>query len=585
MGSGDPMFVRNVRVAALATSAAGVLLLAGCSAGDQANAPPPRSDYQQADAGTPDLMGAAPAPDASQAQDGLLGGPVAATGDTRVSSQPLPPPPARNTHLKTWRRPDGTLVTAMRPIANPKGSSRYEQPRAAAKPHRVYATIPTAPKAASHPAPVAKPAVAAKPAIVAKPVAPKTVAPAPAPVQAAKPVLPATPLNKPPVVAAKPVAPVAPAKPATKLEKLQAAVAPEATNGAVLAAGESLSKNQPGQVTLSLPATLGDLIKQEAAKLGLTKAAKKTSAYAELSGEGYEVTPNGRQTAVVKPGEPTTFAWQVKPGPEAKGQLKSDFGVELNGAKQPQGFALGTISKRVAALPEKVKKGFGQLDLGALNGNISLPGLGSVPIKTALGVALVLLALIILVGVSRSAAASRRKAERQRKYRTLTDYGRNEMEFEDPKPSSAHVSYVNPFVAAAGGAAVGAVAASAMSHHDDHGHGHDDHGHHDTHAAPADHGHGHDDHGHADHGHGHDLHAQAHPEPHAPAEHVSYTNPFMANTSGHDDHGHGHEAHAPADHGHGHDDHPADHGHDAHHGDHGHAAHDPHHAKEPEHAH
>ncbi|WP_454715274.1 stalk-specific protein StpX [Caulobacter segnis] len=572
------MFVRNVRVAALATSAAGVLLLAGCSAGDQANAPPPRSDYQQADAGTPDLMGAAPAPDASQAQDGLLGGPVAATGDTRVSSQPLPPPPARNTHLKTWRRPDGTLVTAMRPIANPKGSSRHEQPRAAAKPHRVYATIP----AASKPAPVAKPVAqhpVAKPVIVAKPVAPKTVAPAPAPVQAAKPVLPATPLNKPPVVAVKPpVVPAAPAKPATKLEKLQAAVAPEATNGAVLAAGESLSKNQPGQVTLSLPATLGDLIKQEAAKLGLTKAAKKTSAYAELSGEGYEVTPNGRQTAVVKPGEPTTFAWQVKPGPEAKGQLKSDFGVELNGAKQPQGFALGTISKRVAALPEKVKKGFGQLDLGALNGNISLPGLGSVPIKTALGVALVLLALIILVGVSRSAAASRRKAERQRKYRTLTDYGRNEMEFEDPKPSSAHVSYVNPFVAAAGGAAVGAVAASAMSHHDDHGHGHDDHGHHDTHAAPADHGHGHDDHG-----HGHDLHAQAHPEPHAPAEHVSYTNPFMANTSGHDDHGHGHEAHAPADHGHGHDDHhaPAD----PHHGDHGHAAHDPHHAKEPEHAH
>lgn len=582
MGSGDPMFVRNVRLAALATSAAGVLLLAGCSAGDQANTPPPRSDYQ-ADASTPDLMGAAPAPDASQAQDGLLGGPVAATGDTSVSSRPLPPPPARNTHLKTWRRPDGTLVTAMRPIANPKGSSRHEQSRPAAKPHRVYATIPATAKPAPHPVaqrPVVQHPVA-KPQIVAKPVAPKTVAPAPAPVQAAKPIQPAKPLTKPPVVAVTPSAPVA-AKPTTKLEKLQAAVAPEATNGAVLAAGESLGKNQPGQVTLSLPATLGDLIKQEAAKLGLTKAAKKTSAYAELSGEGYEVTPNGRQTAVVKPGEPTTFAWQVKPGPEAKGQLKSDFGVELNGAKQPQGFALGTISKRVAALPEKVKKSFGDLDLGALNGSISLPGIGSAPIKTVLGVALVLLALIILVGVSRSAAASRRRAERQRKYRTLTDYGRNEMEFEDPKPASAHVSYVNPFVAAAGGAAVGAVAASAMSHHDDHGHGHDAHGHHDAHAAPADHGHA--DHGHADHGHGHDLHAQAHPEPHAPAEHVSYVNPFMANTSGHDDHGH--QAHAP-----GHDDHhaPADHGHaapghDAHHGDHG--AHDPHHvAKEPEHAH
>lgn len=585
MGSGDPMLGRKVRLAALASAAVGVLALAGCSAGDHADAPPPSSDYQ-ASTSTPELMGAPPPPSADQAQDGLLGGP-AAVGDTssqarpgysagNVAERPLPPAPARNSHLKTWRRPDGTLVTAMRPIANPKGSSRHEQ-RPQQRPHRVYATIPAAPHPTAHAAP--KPAP--KPVLVAKPVTPKTVAPAPAPVHAVKPAVPATPLAKPPVVAVKPpvvpAAPVTPAKPATKLEKLQAVVAPAATNGAVLAAGESLSKNQPGQVTLSLPATLGDLIKQEAAKLGLTKAAKKTSAYAELSGEGYEVTPNGRQTAVVKPGEPTTFAWQVKPGPEAKGQLKSQFGLELNGAKQPQGFSLGEISKRVAALPEQAKKGLGKLDLGGLNGSISLPGLGSVPIKTALGVALVLLALIILVGVSRNAAAARRRAERQRKYRTLTDYGRNEMEYEQQAPASSHVSHVNPFLAAAGGAVAGAAVASAVSHHDDHkahddhGHGHDDHGH-EAHA----------DHGHAAHdSHGHDLHAEAHPEPHAPAEHVSYVNPFMANTSGHDDHAHGHEGPA-ADHGHDAHAAPADHGHDAHHGD-GH--HDAHHAKAPEHAH
>lgn len=406
----------------------------------------------------------------------------------------------------------------------------------------------------------------------AKPITPKTVAPAPAPIQAAKPVQPATPLTKPPVVAAVPVVPAKPAKPATKLEQLQAAVAPEATNGAVLAAGESLSKNQPGQVTLSLPVTLGDRIKEEAAKLGLGKAAKKTSAYANLEGEGYEITPNGRQTAVVKPGEPTTFAWQVKPGPEAKGQIRSQFGVELNGAKQPQGFALGEISKRVFTLPEKAKKSFGAFK--GLDGKVSLPGLGDVSLKTVLGVALVLLALIILVGVSRSAAASRRRAERQRKYRTLTDYGRNEMEYEDPKPASANVSYVNPFVAAAGGAAVGAVAASAMSHHDDNhghnpGHGHDshtpfDHGH----AAQADHGHAaHDDHGH---------HAEAHPEAHAPAEHVSYVNPMVAAASApapaHDAQAHAHDHDDHGDHDHP----PQAHGHQDDHG---------HHAKQPEPAH
>jgi hypothetical protein len=572
MGSGDPMFGRKVRLVALATTAIGVLALAGCSAGDHADAPPPRSDYQ-ADASTPELMGAPPPPSADQAQDGLLGGP-AAVGDTSsqarpgyVESRPLPPPPARNSHLKTWRRPDGTLVTAMRPIANPKGSSRHESShswqRPQQRPHRVYATIPAAPHPTAHAAP--KPAL--KPVIVAKPVTPKTVAPAPAPIHAVKPAVPATPLVKPPVVAATPIVPAAPAqvasKPTTKLEQLQAVVAPAATNGAVLAAGESLGKNQPGQVTLSMPATLGDLIKQEAAKLGLTKAAKKTSAYAELSGEGYEVTPNGRQTAVIKPGEPTTFAWQVTPGPEAKGQLKSRFGLELNGAKQPQGFSLGEISKRVAALPEQAKTGMGKLDLGGLNGSISLPGLGAVPIKTALGIALVLLALIILVGVSRNAAASRRRAERQRKYRTLTDYGRNDMEFEQPAPASSHVSHVNPFLAAAGGAAAGAGLASMFSRHDDHAPGHDDQGH-------GDQGHGQDDHGrdetqvdqgHAAPGHdnhGHDLHAQAQPEPHAPAEHVSYVNPMVAAAAPHpvsqDDHGHaveaGHDAPVAADHGH-----------------------------------
>ncbi|WP_168077327.1 stalk-specific protein X, partial [Caulobacter sp. SSI4214] len=343
----------------------------------------------------------------------------------------------------------------------------------------------------------------------------QTVAPAPAPLKAAVPAAPATPLVKPPVVAtAQPEAPAA-AKPTSKLEQLQAAVAPQATSGAVLAAGESLAKGQPGQVTLSLPATLGDLIKSEAAKLGFGKAAKKTSAYAELSGEGYEVTPNGRQTAAVKPGEPTTFAWDVKPGPDAKGQLKSQFGVEMSGARDSQGFALGEISKRVAAAPEQVKKGVAALDIGALNGAVTLPGVGPVAIKTLLGAALVLLAMIILVAVARGNAEARRRAERQRKYRTLTDYGRNEMEFEQPAPAPAesHGSHVNPFLAAAGGAAVGAAAAAAFSHHDDHGHAAEDHGHA---AAP-----------------------EAHPEPHASAE-PAYVNPMIAAATpdAHDDHGH-----------------------------------------------
>jgi hypothetical protein len=548
MGSGDPMFGRNVRLAALSASALSVLMLAGCGSSEGVDTTPSATVEQAQADSTPDLMGAPPAPDAASAPDGLLGGaPTAATKPVPVTVRPstkAPPPqktPKKASMLKTWRRPDGTLVTAMRPIPNPKV---HYAPRATYHAPKTYTVAHAAP------APVAK-APVAKPKIVAAAApAPKTVVATPA----LKPVAPpkvVAPLAKAPTPAI-PVA-AAPAKPMTKLEKLQAAVAPAATQGAVLAAGESLGKGEAGQVTLSLPATLGDMIKAEAAKLGLTKAAKKTSAYATLQGEGYEVTPNGKQTAVVKPGEPTTFAWQVKPGETAQGQLKSEFGVDLNGAKKAESFSLGEIVKRVAPMKEAVKGKAGsllaKLNLKGLDGDVNLPGIGGTPLKSVLGGALVLLAVIILAGISRSASASKAKAERRRKFRTLTDYGRNEMELRDEPLSTAHVSYVNPMVAAAGGFA----AATALNH------GHDDHGH----AA-----HGHDDHqAHADHGHAGDLHAEAHPEPHAPAEHVSHA--VSHDPHAHDAHGHA-ESEAP-----GHDQHAAaaDHGHD------------PHHNKELEHTH
>jgi hypothetical protein len=538
MGSGDPMLHNKVRLAALAGCAVSVLVIAGCGAREPVEAPPASAAPGAGATQTPELMGAAPAAEATPA-DGLLGGPASATPASAA------PPPAftSNPNLKTWRRADGTLVTAMAPIPNPK-AKRYA-PRAVSAPAR---------RAHVAPASVAKPA--AQPVVAAKPAAkPAVVAPAPAPV---KPVVAATPaaaLAKAPVIA--PAAPVA-AKPLTKLEKLQAAVAPEATKGATLATAESLSQGKEGQVTLSLPATLGDLIKKEAAKLGLGKAAKKTSAYADLQGQGYEITPNGRQTAVVKAGEPATFAWQVKPTADAKGPLKTDFGVELNGAKPAQGFTLGSISKQVAPIQEAVQaktKGFkfAMPSLGRYE-TVDLPGVGKVAGKSLLGGALVLLALLILVAIARNASASKAQAERRRKFRTQTDYGRNEMEHEPVY--SAPVNYINPMVAAAGGALAGATIATAVSHHDDQGHadrglGHDDQAH------------GHDGHGHVDHaeghdGHGHDDHHVA-PAAGAPVLAVSgHDHAGDHDAHGHDDHGQAEAAHQDA-HAPGHEPAAADH--------------------------
>jgi hypothetical protein len=499
------MLHNKVRLTALAGCAVSVLVIAGCGAREPVEAPPATTGPgygAAAPALTPELMGGAASAGDTSPADGLLGGPAdaptAATAPTPVTTS--------NPKLTTWRRPDGTLVTAMAPIPNPTAKAhrpvRYA-PRANAAPARRAHATPapvahpvakpapkpvTAAKPTPHIAPAPKPLPVAKPA--PKPVA---VAPAPAPVKPVAAPKPVAPLAKAPVIAPV-VAPVAPAKapepakPLTKLQKLQAAVAPETTKGAVLASGESLAQGKEGQVTLSLPATLGDLIKKEAAKLGLTKAAKKTSAYADLQGEGYEITPNGRQTAVVKDGEPATFAWQVKPTSTAKGQLKTEFGVELNGAKAPQGFSLGSIAKRVAPIQDAVKektKGFA-FDLGRYE-TVDLPGIGKASGKSLLGGALVLLALLILVAISRNASAAKAKAERRRKFRTLSDYGRNEMEFEAPK--SAEVNYVNPMVAAAGGALAGAAVASAVSHHDDHAHDHPAPVEHAPFDAPLDHGH------------------------------------------------------------------------------------------------
>ncbi|WP_304439005.1 hypothetical protein [Caulobacter sp. Root655] len=511
---------------ALAGCAVGVLVIAGCSAREPVEAPPASAVPGYGAAETPELMGAPPVESAPA--DGLLGGPA---GPVRSVPVPTPVSVSKSSRLKTWRRPDGTLVTAMAPIANPKTTHRAVRyaPRAAAAParHQIYA-------AAAKPSPVAHPVAkpAPKPAVVAA-------APAPLkPVVAAKPVAPLAKAPTP-IIAAVPVVKTAPAKPLSKLQKLQAAVAPEATRGAVLASGESLAKGQEGQVTLSLPATLGDMIKKEAQKLGLAKAAKKTSAYADLQGEGYEITPNGRQTAVVKPGEPATFAWQVKPTPEAKGALKTEFGVALNGTKPAQGFSLGSIAKQVVPLQEAVKeqtKGFKLAlpDLGRFE-TVDVPGLGKVPGKSVLGGALVLLALLILVAIARGNSAAQARAERRRKFRTLTDYGRNEMEFEAPQTST--VAYVNPMVAAAGGALAGAGVATAVSH------GHDDPAptEHNPFAAPA-HDYSHDDH---------------HVSPPVGAEALPVGGHDHADAHAED---HGHDAPAPA----------ADPGH---HGDHGHAEH------------
>ncbi|MES2344108.1 MAG: hypothetical protein V4597_20770 [Pseudomonadota bacterium] len=531
-------------------AAATVLLTAaGCSGPTSHEVAPPPDAYTQAP--PPELMGAAP----GAADDtGLMGGPG---GGQQIASASRPASRYAD-RLVTYRRADGVLVTAMAPVANPEDMSARERrmvygaryaPRAHVSSgtrarHPVvaqtyYAPAKPRPAAATKPAVVAaRPVTAAAPKVVeqAKPApAPK---PAPALAKAPQPSFPATGL-------------AVPADP--KLAKLQAAVGGEVAAGSKLTVPEAVTKGQAGQVSLSLPQTLLATIQREAAKLGLTKAAKKAEVTATLSGAGYEITPNGPQTAKLKTGEGAAFNWQVKPGAGERGPLKADIDARLAGIKPPMTFSLASIEQALAAMmpqaPAK-KKGFdvsGLLSKLTIPGmkDVAVPGVGRVPSNKVVAGALVLAALALLIALARGVSENRRRAERRRKFRTMTDTGT-----AHPEPEEHHGGLAAPLAAAAAGAAAGGAIAS---HHHDEGHGdtHGDHGH-DAHAAHDDHGHAADDHGHAahdDHGHG-DTHAAHDNHGHAAA---------------HDDHGHA----AHDDHGHAAHD---DHGHDAHH-------------KEPEHAH
>ena len=408
-------------------------------------------------------MGEAPS---SADHNGLAGGP---TGSDPAMLGPSPHSnPKYLMRLVTYRRADGVLVTAMRPVPNPEDLSADDR-------HAIYGSryAPRAFLAAGHgrrhvemaaqPAPqmTAKPAMAkaapVKPVAVAKLAPPPVVAAAPPPkaVEQAKPApAPAATvvaLKTPPPVAMTSPGLKAPADP--KLAALQAAVGAEVTSGSKLTTPDPLPAGQASQVSLSLPQTLMASLQREAAKLGLGKAARKAEVTATLSGQGYEITPNGPQTAQLKAGEAPSFNWQVKPGPGEKGALRADVDATLKGLRLPLNFSLASLEQAVkAALPPPAAKS-SWMDVLSIPGlkDIDVPGLGKVASKSIVGGVLVLLALLILISLARGAGGRADREERRRKFRTMTDYGSKPLEptFDDtphyiaplaPAPAAAIVA-------------------------------------------------------------------------------------------------------------------------------------------------
>ncbi len=337
MGSGDPMLYNKVRLAALAGCAMSVLVIAGCGAREPVEAPPATNSAGYGAAETPELMGAPPAAEATPA-DGLLGGP--APPRRPPTRRRRSSPPTRT--WKTWRRPTAPWSPPWRrsPIPRPPAM----RPRAVSAPARRAAR--------AAPAPVAKPA--------ARPV----VAAAPAPAEAGR------------RGQARRRAGQGPGD-----RRRAAAAAKAALCQAADQAGEAASRRRAGSHQGRHP---GHGRKPEAGQGGpghpvAARHARRPDQDAKPPSWAWArpprrpaPTPTCRARATRSPrtvarppwsrtASPPPSPWQVKPTTAAKGPLKTDFGVELNGAKPVQGFTLGSIAKQVAPIQDAVKektKGF-----------------------------------------------------------------------------------------------------------------------------------------------------------------------------------------------------------------------------------
>ena len=334
--------------------------------------------------------------------------------------------------------------------------------------------------------------------------------------------------------AVQPATPVA--APPSKLVQLQTTVGQDVAQGANLAVSPDVAQGKPGGVSLSLPANLLDVLREEAAKFGFKRAARKADVSATLSGDGYAVTPNGEQTQALKSGQAAQFAWQVTPGQNANGPLHAQVSATLKGQGEPKLLSLASLQSAVAQVQAQTQQAASGLHLPALP-NLSdifaklfghkdaapdqsatapaaptaapapapsgmesplhdrtLPIVGHVTVRAQIAAFLAFLAVLILLLIQRNMSEQRRAAERRR-FRTMSA-AYQPMDMDSDPVVSSH--------------------APEPAHHDEpahhpepEAHAEDSHGHDDGH------GHGHED-AHADHGHGHG-HEHAHEHEHEPA--------------------------------------------------------------------
>jgi len=154
---------------------------------------------------------------------------------------------------------------------------------------------------------------------------------------------------------------------------LQNAVSQDTAQGAKLTVSPDVAQGKPGGVSLSLPADLMGVLRQQGAKFGFNRAARKADVSATLSGDGYTVMPNGAQTQPLKAGQAAQFSWQVTPGQNASGPLRAQISASLKGRGEPQPLSLATVQSAAAPATAKAQQAVGGLHLPDLSAILGVP--------------------------------------------------------------------------------------------------------------------------------------------------------------------------------------------------------------------
>jgi hypothetical protein len=404
--------VHKSRLIGALMGASACALMAACSPVEPTQPPPPPPTV---DAPPPPLAGGAPPP---------------------VSYSPYGPPP-----------PGDAQIVTMNPIANPEDMSPEERAQVYGHGGHAYAEPPYRPH---YPRDYVVRTVRGHRVVTlvhghwSRPLAHDHVSARPAghPIEARHPAStgPASQAASPAVATARQPAPAvakASSPPVTsrsdaKLQRLQASVSQAGAQGAQLSVSPAVLQGQPGPVTLTLPANLDDILRAEAAKANLRRAARQAEASVTLTGDGFTVMPAGAQTQALKPGKALQFSWQVTPGPSASGTLHAQIGAALKGQGAPRPLSLGAVqSPAVQAAPPSQPEAASGLHLPSFSHFLAklegkdqadsapaldkgLPGTSHLSGRAQIAILLALLAVLILLLIQKNIADQQKAAKRRR---------------------------------------------------------------------------------------------------------------------------------------------------------------------------